>query len=212
MCMKVCSHCKVEKELLHFSKNGKYQASWCNECRAKLEQDRRFKAGIKQKIKPIVKDSFHKECLICHVIKSTVDFDRNKRGRLGVGAYCKLCQKSYINDRKKLNLAKFKAKARKVTQKYRNSHREYWRSLHRLNMFKRRMNQVAQSDGTVTEEFMRLLYAKTYCFWCKKYTPKNKRTAEHLIPLSEGGFHSISNLEMACLSCNCSKKNCKKQK
>ncbi len=54
---------------------------------------------------------------------------------------------------------------------------------------------------------MRELYATEICCWCKKPTPIEDRTAEHVIPLDKGGIHGISNLKMACLSCNSSKMN-----
>lgn len=105
--------------------------------------------------------------------------------------------------------SKYREKTKNNTEKYRNNHREHWRGLHRINQFNRKNKIKAQSDGTVTEEFMKNLYEIENCYWCKKYTPIDQRTAEHIIPLDRGGIHGISNLIMSCLSCNCSKLNFK---
>lgn len=44
------------------------------------------------------------------------------------------------------------------------------------------------------------------CYYCNEIIPRELRTIEHKIPLSRGGIHSHWNVVMACLSCNCSKR------
>ena len=72
-------------------------------------------------------------------------------------------------------------------------------------MAKRRGLIVNQSDGTVTDEFLKELYETETCHYCGEYVSENLRTADHMTPLSKGGAHSASNLTMACFSCNSSK-------
>ncbi len=119
--MKKCSKCKQQKELDNFSKIGKYLNSWCNECRTNLEQERRIKNGIIPKIKPIIKDSKHKECLKCHKILHIDKFRTNKRGRLSRSSYCKKCDNIVYKEIRKKNPEKY----RKHTQNYRDNHREH---------------------------------------------------------------------------------------
>jgi 5-methylcytosine-specific restriction endonuclease McrA len=200
---KKCSKCEIEKDISNFSKSGKYYGSWCKECRKISEQERRILKGIKQKVKPVVVGDSHKQCLHCKQILELEFFGDNKRGRLGKHCYCKECYKIFHKEIRKNNPEKF----RTYTKKYRDRRREHWRSLHRIHQFNRKNKIKAQSDGTVTEEFMKNLYATEICFWCKEVIPVDQRTAEHIIPLSSGGVHGISNLTMACISCNSSKFN-----
>lgn len=205
--MKTCSKCKKEKDYSSFSKSGKYYNSWCNECRAKSEKEKRKKSGIKEKPAPKIKDNFHKECLKCNEILHVDEFHKNKRGKLGRASYCKKCNGEYHRQLKKSNPDKYKKSARKAQSKRRKNNLEHCRSQNRIYQYNRKNKQKAQSDGTVTPEFMKKLYEKENCCWCGEFVPVDKRTAEHIKPLSLGGAHSIYNLDMACLSCNSSKKN-----
>ena len=118
--MKKCSKCNTEKSIDYFSKSGKYYNSWCNECRKLSEQNRRIKNGIIPKIKPKIKDDFHKECLKCRKILHIKKFRPNKRGRLGVASYCFKCFKKYYSDLKKKKL-------RQIQRNWKKSHSEVQR-------------------------------------------------------------------------------------
>ncbi|MGB3207842.1 MAG: HNH endonuclease [Crinalium sp.] len=41
-----------------------------------------------------------------------------------------------------------------------------------------------------------------HCCWCDKQMTKSERTIEHLVPKSLGGSNTISNLRLACFTCN----------
>lgn len=45
------------------------------------------------------------------------------------------------------------------------------------------------------------------CYWCSKVTAPKDRHGDHIIPLSRGGSHTLSNLCCACVRCNTSKQN-----
>ncbi len=45
------------------------------------------------------------------------------------------------------------------------------------------------------------------CCWCGKQMTKSERTIEHLVPKSLGGTNAISNLRLACFTCNNSRGN-----
>ena len=206
--MKICKICNENKPHGEYTKHKKSKdgfAYYCNPCRAEYELQRRIKTGIVPKPKPKIVDNFHKECLKCHFIHLIDDFPISKRGRLGRGPYCIECNKEYHKIR--TESPDVKKRIREATQKYRDSRREHWRGLHRVHQYNRKNKIKVQSDGTVTEEFMKELYATTHCHWCKESITPDKRTAEHIIPLANGGIHGISNLRMACLSCNSSKLN-----
>ncbi len=204
MKIKTCTKCHTEKE---FKKYGKYYPSWCTDCRREAAQKERRDSGIESKVVPKVIDNEHKECLKCHQILHIDLFDKNPRGRLKRSAYCKICFSQYIKDLRDSDLEHYRHKTKESTQRYRDNHREHWRGLHRINQYNRKNKIKVQSDGTVTEQFMKELYATEICYWCQKPTLIENRTAEHVIPLDKGGVHGVSNLKMACLSCNSSKLN-----
>jgi len=209
--MKLCKTCKLEKELCEFGPNKKSadgKAYVCKPCRAEYELNRRASKGIIPKVKPKVIDD-SKECLRCHEIKHIDEFAMAKRGRLGRAAYCKICSPLYIKELKSSDKEHYTQKGREATQKYRANNRERWRALHRINQFNRKNLQKATSDDTVTDDFLRSIYNTEKCFWCGRFTEKDKRTCEHVIPLILGGLHSANNITMACLSCNSSKINFK---
>lgn len=43
---------------------------------------------------------------------------------------------------------------------------------------------------------------KVSCYWCKKEVNPSSAHGDHVMPLSKGGAHCLSNLVIACTSCN----------
>ncbi len=48
----------------------------------------------------------------------------------------------------------------------------------------------------------RLLQQNPLCCWCKQLLTEQTATFEHLLPLSVGGTWKVSNLALACKTCN----------
>lgn len=63
---------------------------------------------------------------------------------------------------------------------------------------------AAQSDGTLTQSFVRGLFAKAkVCCYCGYEFQKSKeKSLDHIVPLSKGGLHSASNVDICCVLCN----------
>jgi len=202
--MKICTKCNKEVELGLFSntkqkKDGTwYLNSWCNPCRSKQNRER---LGSTQRKVPFVSLT-EKECLDCNLILPFEMFRVSSRGRYGLAAYCISCQ----NIRSQ-TIYKDLEKARQSTNKYRKTHHERWKALHRLHQFNRKSKIKVTSDGSVTDQFIKELLSKTHCCWCNQATSPEKRTIEHVVELSNGGNHSTNNLAMSCLSCNSSRPN-----
>lgn len=64
---------------------------------------------------------------------------------------------------------------------------------------------VLDSDGTITDKFLKELYSTAACYYCKSITHKSERTLDHKISLIDGGKHSADNCVMSCVLCNSSK-------
>lgn len=188
--LKLCTKCQTLKSRVSFGKS-----SWCKECRKDYN---RLYSGAKRRFIPIVTET-QKQCCLCKQLKDFSQYSPSKRGRLELSSYCKPC-----SSKKQLKRVS-KEDRRNQTQKYRDNNREWWRSLHRINQFNRRNNIKLVSDGTVTPEFVKSIYDKKICYYCEEPTPRKFRTLEHKHPLKKGGKHSIDNITMACLVCNCTK-------
>ncbi len=74
-----------------------------------------------------------------------------------------------------------------------------------INSVHKRRNGILQTEIPPTRAQMESLKiaANGVCFYCKESFPK--LTFDHVIPISKGGAHAISNLVMACGPCNFSK-------
>ena len=67
-----------------------------------------------------------------------------------------------------------------------------------------KLNQL----GSVTSGVHIKLLAAKHCGLCKvRFTKNNPRHIDHVQPLSKGGFHEDSNLQVLCRSCNVRKSN-----
>lgn len=192
---KKCSKCGEVLPIEKFSprkrnEDGsvKYRNSQCTGCRT----------DANRKTPRYKDDDSSKECRNCRLIKPHAEFSPASRGKLGLSAYCKSCSCELYRDREK---------ARKNTAAYRARHPERWRAAHRIHQFNRRSLIKATDDGTVTDDFLKIIYSTEKCYWCGEITQENLRTLEHIIELSNGGTHSSSNITMACLSCNSSRLN-----
>lgn len=197
--MKTCSKCNQKVPLKLFSCTKKnedgtcrYYNSWCNSCRT---LNNRKRLNSTERPKSIVSESM-KECLRCKILKPFIEFSPSERGKIGLSSYCKNCA-----------TRSSKESSRKNTKKYREVNRARYLAQHRINMFNRRNKIKAQTDNTVTDDFLKFLYQQEYCCWCNEYVEESLRTLEHVVELSNGGLHSVSNITMACFSCNSKRLN-----
>lgn len=193
--LRFCKQCKVwlDVSLFQCDRANRYHYE-CKKCTLFLTREGTFSKSV------II--GSEKLCLECHKLK---DISLFKPGR-GIGdiqAYCMPCLK--IRGQRKYK--KEKAKYRERSYKWRIDNREVYLAQHRIHQFNRENQIKAQSDGTVTEDFLKEIYATNNCFYCERETPRDDRTLEHLVPLSRGGLHSIYNIEMACVNCNSSRQH-----
>lgn len=188
----LCPKCDVLQEVSCFQKGR----GWCRSCRTQKEKERRAATGVKPKVMSYLSGG-HKFCVDCKTMQPEANFQKASRGTGGLSAYCKPCAR--------LRFKPEKSSVRAATAAYRERHPERWKASHRLHQFKRREAQEAASDGTVSDEVLKALYATQHCYYCHLEVTMKFRTVDHKTPLIRGGLHSAVNLVMACRPCNTSK-------
>lgn len=195
--MKICNKCKKESDNFSPLKSGKDGlSSWCRDCKREHGTRARRESGIKPKRYRRFENGLL-ECLDCNKFLDTKSFSDSKRGSFGKSSYCKKCaskRKSKDKEGQNRRAKQYRAKGT-------------YRPAHRLRQFNRKATIKATSDGTVTKEFTLQLLDTEHCTYCKKFTDKTNRTLDHVVPLNKGGIHSATNLVMACVSCNSTKKD-----
>lgn len=201
---KECTRCNEIKEHSCFSVSkrnedgsAKHTNSWCKPCVLDSQHE---KLGRAVKYVPIVNED-SKECYTCRIVKHISEFSPAERGRLGRASDCKECTNSKLDRGDEA-----REKRRLQTIKHRKDNLFAWRAKHRLHQYNRRAKIKATDDKTLTPEVLDFIYRIVHCYWCKKEIDPSERTLEHVQELSAGGIHGISNVRMACISCNSARK------
>lgn len=153
----------------------------------------------------------HKVCPACLIDKPRVEFYERK-GVNWISFRCKRCTIIKNAQWKKANPEKVHLSQNKYYRK--NTTKclaaiRVWTKNHReqavLRCHSYRAKKKSNTIGKVTPEawsFMVNAYGnKCLCCGCVD----KKLTIDHVIPISQGGAHSLSNLQPLCKSCNCSK-------
>lgn len=146
-------------------------------------------------------------CTCCRGTKGDHEFGVRKSGR--VERTCKSC----VREKTRLWSEKNPGRASRRAAKWNRDNadrrkvianrwqsRNRWSSRNQSHL--RRMFVRERNDGTVTPEFLKGLYAECFCAYCGSLTPPSRRTADHVVPFSRGGWHSANNMVMACEQCN----------
>ena len=120
-------------------------------------------------------------CRLCGEEKPLDKFEKDKRVKGGRTSRCKAC-KAALNDRARTLYSRLKHRAKQDGQP--------------LEVTLKELRGLFQAfDGKCI-----------YCGADEEETGKPHH-ADHVVPVSEGGRHHISNLVIACASCNASKGN-----
>ena len=173
----------------------------CNNCIRKQRDKKRREAGVK--IRGVsnvgLTEEGYKKCLFCLQILPLDKFYAEKLGHAGLSTYCKDCKN-------KIRRTRYKDKNKEWAKKFRESCPDYKQRMIRYE-HEKRARLLNASTGTVTKEFLEGIYSQEICTYCKKFVAKSKRTLDHIVALTKGGLHDVSNLVMCCYSCNCRKNN-----
>jgi 5-methylcytosine-specific restriction endonuclease McrA len=150
-----------------------------------------------------------KYCSKCSQWLPIEQFFKNRATWDGVTNICKDCMKkrnSAYNkeyNKKYLQREDVKAQRRINTEKWHKNNPEHVRLLKRNARAKRQTNL----KGTIAQdEWSQLCARYEYrCAYCGQRRTLAELTMDHMIPLSRGGLHHISNIVPACMHCNCEK-------
>ena len=181
---KACTSCKQIKELDLFKSEKRSlsgRASICSGCHNQKMAD--YRKANNEKVKASQKRTY----------------DKNRGKRIANS------QKWAANNQ---------ARRRQIEAKYRANHRievqarsEAWRlqNIERPREYKLRRRARLENNGQmlILPREIKKIYSSP-CFYCGK---KDRIEADHIIPVSKGGRHSIGNLVSACRWCNASKGN-----
>ncbi len=169
-------------------------------------------------------------CCTCGNRKSVSEFHRNKSTKTGYAKNCKVCARAA--HKKYRDSAKGTAtktayretetgqKARKkAVDRYNASDARYNNSIKYRRSAKgvatmalrRHERQAAVSTGDKVDLLAMYESDNMKCHYCgislthghETYMP----THDHIVPISKGGSHTLSNLVTSCRACNCAKKD-----
>ena len=121
-------------------------------------------------------------------------------------------QRWYEENRAEI-LAKSRERAHRDTERNRQRQR-LWREANpeknRANTQRYRASKRGAQSYTITEKDIRRIESRQRggCVYCRERFGAGRRaTIEHVLPLSRGGAHGIGNIALACIPCNCAKKD-----
>lgn len=225
--MKRCIKCGQWKPATpeYFNRTALYQSpdglnKQCIECRKAYRK-------VLKNVPPKKAHQGYKICVGCkqEYPATTEFFYGDKTAKYGVGYRCKPCQAAYQSSlfaNKKQVSSKRCSKCKEIkpaTIKYfstdaytldgwtrqckmcRNAHNQISRTTQQRRIWKHR-NGGIHTAQEIEQQYER---QQGKCYYCHKRIVRYH--IDHIIPLSRGGSNDISNLVLACPSCNLSKGN-----
>ena len=147
----------------------------------------------------------NKQCSNCGEIKSLSEFPKNNGNCYR--KVCKLCWNSRPISQSTIDRKKERQKEYRNTQEYKDKRKAYRQSLtgKASRQAERHTRREHYTNGDFTpEDWIKLVKAFPNCLACGT---SERLTLDHVIPLSKGGSHSLSNSQILCHSCNASKKD-----
>lgn len=148
-----------------------------------------------------------KRCTGCREVKPLTEFFHNKRQRDGFALHCKECMKKEHRKYHKKNADKVHARTAKWRKEHPGYSREYARAHpEQCKKYNRRRLHRLQTGRITMEQRLQLYEEANYtCKYCGKQFERKHLTLDHVIPVSRGGLNHVSNVVVACRSCNSSK-------
>jgi len=201
--MKRCNKCGELKSLDQFhvkTQNTDGYSHTCKECKSKI--DKAYREANKDVLKQKTKEKYHNNKEVWKA--------RNKK-RYDNATPEEVQRRKEVHRKYNQNMPEdVKKRKQEYNKKYFAS--EAGKSVTIRSIHKRRAQKIASEDGTVTAQALEELkttqeYKCNYCKVDLDFTAKGKVHLDHVIPLSKGGAHSITNVVWSCAKCNLLKSN-----
>lgn len=201
--MKTCTQCNETKEETAFHKQTRSKDGYSNTCKlCKSAIDKKYRENNKEAIKTknIEYRKNNKEKIAKRQRKQyhEATSEEVEKRREAKRKYRQNAPEEVKQRKKEYDKKYFASEAGKITT---------MKSIH-----KRRAQKLSSEDGTVTSQALdKLKEEQSYqCKYCKcelDFSAKGQVHLDHVIPLSKGGAHSITNVVWSCASCNLKKSN-----
>ena len=148
-------------------------------------------------------------CFKCKHDLPETEFYKNQKD-------CKTCQKEYRKTYYRKNKAKYLERGREFRAKNPERSRQYTRDHYYRNQkhiqtimcmkyYEREARKRGQEyDRGITRETL-MLRDEHICGICKNKVEWGDESVDHIIPVSKGGVHRWSNVQLSHLKCNISK-------
>jgi 5-methylcytosine-specific restriction endonuclease McrA len=146
-------------------------------------------------------DGYKSHCKQCHKVEMSRHYQEHREKHL---AYVKQYNQEHCEE-KRLYYSQHHpqyyqehwGEIAKYNRQYHHDHPE----VHQVADVKRRA-QVQESEGTfTTKKWLQMCEETGYrCVYC--FQESLNLTMDHVVPLSKGGVHDVSNIVPACKSCN----------
>lgn len=152
-----------------------------------------------------------RRCTKCGETKPLSEFNKMSSYKDGLNYHCRQC--AHIMRANRLDRAREQSRTWKKNHKAEDRElQRKWRQTpngKRYDLHHHYLRRAQKKGGDVTTaQLLELSERQTHCAYCKrKFTSRLRPTIDHVIPVSKGGLHTISNLVLACKPCNCQKNN-----
>ncbi|KPI33296.1 HNH endonuclease [Actinobacteria bacterium OV450] len=217
--MKTCTRCRAEKPLTEFHRNkrssdGRHSA--CKLCRSANPERYRPQGAP---------PPTHKACTRCGEEKPMSAFTTASGTRT---SRCKPCLNQLSKDRQRQNPEKVRAeqkryrtanldKVRAAARAHYHANKAYYAAknaewirenpmANRARRARYRANKLAAPGaGVSTEQWIALRDSYGCCIACM--APDGPLEPDHIVPLSQGGWDEVENIQPLCRACNAAKKD-----
>ena len=202
---RICTVCKESKPLTEFYRDKTKKLGRrgiCKKCHA-IKDKKRYELNRERKLKQRKQYYYeHKE----QIFKQSKIYYLKHKEQIAVRKrkYRQDHKEEIAKQEKKYHLER-KQKASARNKRYRQSERGGF--LKKQNNRRRRVRQRASKRDLTFDQWHRILKNQKYrCNICsKRFCKSRPATMDHIIPLSQGGDFTSSNVQALCQSCNSSK-------